>query len=236
MFRPLVLVALVGCASEARLPASYFGEGGRVLDPGHVAVTGAVGAGGTTEGTGSGGGGRVRVGIGDGQEIGVEAAQLTIDSPSDHCTGFDCEPGENLRYTMRSRSALVSWKRQVRPSVALLAGVGVSHHEWVSGDPDPVGDYKGESVNGMFGFIGSRRINDALEVYMGARIVGATPIREYPMVDGHGVIGISSGIGAILHVSSFVGVFGEIGPRVTASGGGGLTFGSTAVGGLSITL
>jgi len=235
--RPLVVVVfLVGCASEGRLPASYFGEGARVLDPGHVALTGAAGAGGTGDGSAVGGGGRVRVGIGGDQELGVEAAQLTLDDPSTHCTAFDCEPGENKRYTTKSQSALVSWKRQIRPSLALVAGVGMARHEWISGDPDPVGDYKGESVNGSFGFIGSRRLNDALEIYMGARVVGATPIREDAMVDSHRVLGVSSAIGGILHVSKYVGLFGEAGPRVTAIVGDGLTFGGTAVAGLSLSL
>jgi hypothetical protein len=235
--RPLIVaVLLTGCASEGRLPASYFGEGAHVLEPGHVAVTGAAGAGGTGDGSAVGGGGRVRVGIGGSQELGVEAAELTLDDPSTHCTAFDCEPGENKRYTTKSQSALVSWKRQIRPSLALVAGLGMARHEWISGDTDPVGDYKGESINGSFGFIGSRRVHDAFDLYMGARLVGAAAIRQDAMVESHNVIGVSSAVGGMLHVNKYVGVFGEVGPRVTAIFGDGLTFGGSAVAGLSLSM
>jgi hypothetical protein len=232
----IVVLFLTGCASEGRLPASYFGEGSRVLDPGHVAITGAAGAGGTTDGAGVGGGGRVRVGIGGDQELGLEAAETVLDSPSMHCTVADCEPGENKRYTTKSQSALVSWKRQIRPSLALVAGVGMARHTWVDGDPDPVGDYHGESINGSLGLVQSRRVNDTLDLYMGVRLVGAAAIRQDPMVQSHDVIGLSSGFGGMLHVSKSVGLFGEVGPRGTVILSDGLTFGANAVVGLSLTM
>src|SRR5438045_803225 len=84
--RMLLLLPLVGCASEARLPASYFAEGGNTLRRGEVSVTAAAGAAATADGKGGGGGARVRVGLGNDQEVGIEAAGVRIDAPGEHCS------------------------------------------------------------------------------------------------------------------------------------------------------
>src|SRR6185369_15578224 len=112
------------------------GETSEVLEPGHVAITAAGGAGTDLTHVGAGAAGRVRVGIGHDQEVRIEAAALSFESESDHCS-FDCDPGEIKHFDLRADSALLSWKIHLPSNAALIIGVGASRHRWASGDANP---------------------------------------------------------------------------------------------------
>jgi hypothetical protein len=211
LFPALVLV--VGCASEARLPASYFAESPKALRPGEVAVTGAAGGGGTLEGAGGGGGARVRVGIGSHQEVGVEAAAIALDSPSHHCS-VDCEPGDNSRYTITGGGAMLSWKLE-REHYSLVAGLGGSAHHRASGDPYPSGDYRGSSVTASLGAITSRPLTDTLTLYGGGRLSAAIPVTAPTMSLPDPLLSTWLGAGLSLPLGERLTLYAEAGPRIT---------------------
>ena len=130
----------------------------------------------------------------------------------------------------------MSWKKQIRTDVALLGGLGVAHHAWVSGDPSPAGDYQGLSLNADFGAVKARRLSVGLDGYTGAMFAAAVPIRTYQMETPRDVIGLSLAAGIETHPSSNLRLFLEAGPRVTGIYHEGLTFGLTGVAGLALLL
>ncbi len=236
--RKLLLVSLVaGCASEARLPASYFAEGGNVLAPGQVAVTGVAGGGATLDGNAVGAGGRVRVGVGDGQEVGIEAAGMVMDSPGEQCW-FDCDGYTNTRVTVQQRSALLSWKSQLRPELAVIVGVGASEHKNVGGDPMSGQDDHGYSYDGSIAVVRSMRLTETIDFYGGARASLALPTTRDAATNDKAtsVIGVSSALGLDTRLSPHLHGYLEAGPRGSIILSDGPTFGFSAVAGLGLTL
>jgi hypothetical protein len=236
--RKLLLVTLVaGCASEARLPASYFAEGGNVLAPGQVAVTGVAGGGATLDGKAVGAGGRVRVGVGDGQEVGIEAAGMVMDSPGEQCF-IDCEGYPDTRVTVQQRSALLSWKSQLRPELAVIVGVGASEHKNVGGDPRSGQDDHGSSYDGTIAVVRSLRLTETMDFYGGARASFALPTSKDVATSekATSVIGVSSALGLDMRLSPHVHGYLEAGPRGSVIFNEGPTFGFSAVAGLGLTL
>jgi len=232
----LACVIATGCASQARLPASYFAEGGHVLSAGEIGVTAAGGAGTSADGSGTGIGGRARVGVGGGNEVGVEAAQLTLDSPSYHCT-FDCGPGDNSRYTTRARSVALSWKHSILDNAAIVATVGGAHHDRIAGDPMPAGDYVGTSVNGSLGLIGSHPIGHDVDAYGGLRASAGVPVGATNASNAM-ILGASTAIGLDVAVTRNLHLYGEASAFATGSEDDDFfpTFGVTAIGGIGVRL
>ena len=231
----LAVVCLVGCAAEARLPASYFAEGGTVLAPGQVAITGVAGGGATTDGTAVGAGGRIRVGIGDGQEIGIEAAGIEMTSPGNHCA-FDCGDYSPTWSTIRGRSALLSYKYQLRPELAVILGAGMSEHRNAGGDPMPDADDHGRSIDASAAVVRSMRLSQDVDFYAGVRAAAATPTGPNNSAKASSLLGVSSALGLDIRLAGQLHAYLEAGPRSTLIFNDGLTVGLSAVGGLGLVL
>ena len=189
----ILFVTVTGCASQARLPASYFGEDARTLDRGHVSVTAAGGGGIGVDGDAGGFGGRVRVGIGGHQEVGVEASQIEINSTYDTCLGDSClsGPSPTASYEVRSRSALATWKLSYRDHYAVIAGLGGSEHATLSGMPASGADTYGHSLDAALAFIASGHVNETSTVYSGVRAMLAVPIGANNSPDASRVLGFT---------------------------------------------
>lgn len=231
----LALVCVTGCAAEARLPASYFAEGGTVLAPGQVAITGVAGAGGTLDGTAAGVGGRVRVGIGDGQEVGIEAAGIEMTSPTSHCA-FDCGDSTPTYATIRSRSAMLSYKYQLRPELAVITGLGLSEHRDASGAVMPDADDHGRSIDASVAVVRSLRLTEGVDFYAGVRAALATPTQAHQNPHASSVGGVTSGLGLDVRLSKQLHGYVEAGPRAMLISNEGPTLGASAVAGLGLVL
>jgi hypothetical protein len=195
---------LASCVPESRLPAAYFAEDGNVLALGHVAVT-AVGGGALTNGGNAvGGGGRVRVGVGGDQELGIEAAGLWLDA-TDACV-FGCSE----RHTsLMSSSALVSYKRQLDPQLALLLGAGATAgglEAW-------------RSIDATLGFVRSWRPSESISFYTGGRLAVAFPIEADPKATSGLAGSVTGPIGLAVDLEAPMRVYIEAGPRIAVVGG-----------------
>jgi hypothetical protein len=195
------------CLPESRLPATYFAEDGNVLALGHVAVT-AVGGGALTGGGNAvGGGGRVRVGVGGDQELGVEAAGLWID-PHDSCVGtLACSQRQGLTST----SALVSYKRELDPQLALILGAGAS---------ETGGTMAWRSIDLTLGFVRSWHPTESVGFYTGGRVAVAFPIEADPQGTSGPVGSLFGPIGLAVDLQSPLRLYVEAGPRIAAMGDG----------------
>jgi hypothetical protein len=213
----ILVVTLAGCAAQSRLPASYFAETAPALEAGHVSAT-AVGGGATTfDGDGGGFGGRVRVGIGDHQEVGIEASQVEVDPSRQDCNGDTCLDGNvpTATYNIRSRSALVEWKQSYGEHYALVAGVGGSEHAALSGNIDPEGDNYGHSFDAALAFIASGHINQAFDVYTGARATLAIPVGANNSPYATDVVGLNGALGLATNMGDNMQLFVEGGVVAT---------------------
>ncbi|HEX4453294.1 MAG TPA: hypothetical protein VH143_20625 [Kofleriaceae bacterium] len=215
----ILVVTMAGCAAQARLPASYFAEDATALDPGHVSLTAVGGGGVNTTGDGGGVGARVRVGIGDAQEVGVEASQIHINAPSQECPIDGCEGNEdpNATFDVRSRSALVTYKRSFG-DIALIGGLGGSEHAAVSGVQDTGADTYGDSVDGAFGFVVGRHVTKLLEIYGGSRATFAVPVGANNSPNASVVIGLTGAMGLATDLGDHVQLFTEAGALAVMDG------------------
>ena len=206
------LLLLVGCAYEARLPASHFAESATVVPAGHAEISGAVGGGASFYGGGGGASMRARVGVGGGQEVRVEATALDLSSTKHNCT-IDCGPSDNTETVATSaQSALVSWKARIErlSNISVIAGIGASRYDHVDeGDPR-----RGRSIDGAFAMIANRRVRPGLDVYGGARLALAVPVGTGAM-DVPAVIGAAGAIGLDAKVAEAWHFYAEADPRIT---------------------
>jgi hypothetical protein len=219
----LSLVLVVGCASEARLPASYFAETARTLPPGHVSVTGAVGGGATFYGYGGGGGARLRVGVGDGTEVGVEAAR--VDRVTSNDCGWDCP---STTSTLESRSVTVSLKRRLNDRASIIVGGGETQHYLVGGDPNS-DDPQGTSIHGSLAVLGTGPLASGIDLYAGVRAIGTMAIDHKfgsAFLSVGGALGLALGRGPVRF-------YLEAGPNLLVPS---LDSGIQGVAGLSLTL
>ena len=229
---------MTGCATQARLPASYFAEEAPALDAGHISVTAVGGGGLTTNGDGGGFGGRVRVGIGDHQEVGVEASQVELEPTRDDCQGDTClsDNVPTATYEIRSRSALVTWKQSYGEHYALVAGLGGSEHVALSGNQDPEGDNYGHSLDAALAFIASGRIDETFSVYGGTRAALAVPVGANNSPNASTVVGLTGALGVATHMGDHVQAFVEGGVLATFDSDILPELGVDAVVGLKLTL
>ncbi|HEY1548145.1 MAG TPA: hypothetical protein VGG28_09995 [Kofleriaceae bacterium] len=178
----------------------------------------AVGGGAATfDGDGGGFGGRVRVGIGDHQEVGIEASQVEVDPSRQDCNGDQCLDGNvpTATYNIRSRSALVEWKQSYGEHYALVAGLGGSEHAALSGNIDPEGDNYGHSLDASLAFIASAHINQAFDVYTGARAALAVPVGANNSQYATDVVGITGALGLATNMGEHMQLFVEGGAVAT---------------------
>ena len=201
----LPLVLACGCASEARLPASYFAETSEVLAPGKVAVT-AVGGAAQIDGAGYGAGARARVGVGGGTEVGVEASSSELHTDN-YCGIDDCT---DTHSKVASHGAMLSVKTRFR-GAAVVAGFGATRHDLAGGDDDPSADLSGTSLDASIGLVGDRPLDRDGAIYFGLRLdgafpVGANPMSVDPLFSAYGALGYTT-------TTAPLRVFAEVGPR-----------------------
>jgi hypothetical protein len=233
----ILAVTIAGCAQDARLPASYFAEGSRVLAPGQVSVTAVGGAGVTTNGGAAAGyGARVRVGVGGDQEVGVEAASTTLDVVTGVCVDDCGTEDDNQTERIRSTSAQASWKIRVAPQLALIAELGASHHTAIDGQQ--VGDYYGTSIGGSLALVTSRPITSTVDFYAGGRVAFELPIGPDNSTEAFDAVAVTGAFGFDAAMTDRLHLYVEAGPRAVMEGADQYVpwLSLVGVGGLRLTL
>ena len=203
-----------GCLATSRLSPSYFAETPQALERGHVAVVAVARGSFGSDDTAGGGSVRARLGVGSDQEIGVEASALFAQSVAktvaidETCTDTTCTSVTTANY-----GGKLSWKFEISPHAALIAGLGGTWSDRVSGDTGTSFFYKGVSLTGDLAGLFSWGAPDRSAVpYLGVRLSVGGPLQATNSAST--TVSGNLGIGLKARLSDGVRFYLEGGPYV----------------------